>query len=71
MIRVIAVSMLLATAACTIPTYEADPVSPRQWQERQERIQREQAERDRLCAITRPEGPRKEQLCRGVVGGPR
>jgi len=71
MIRLIAVAMLVATAACTIPTYEADPVSPRQWQERQERIQREQAERDRLCAITRPEDPRKEQLCRSVVGGQR
>ena len=64
-------TLVLAAAAlgsCTIPTYEADPVSPRQWQERQERIQRQEAERARLCAITRPEDPRKEQLCRGVSG---
>ena len=63
--------LILAAAAlggCTIPTYEAEPVSPRQWQERQERIQREQAERARLCAITRPEDPRKDELCRGVSG---
>lgn len=69
MTRLLIVAMALATTACTIPTYEAEPVSPRQWQERQERIQRQQAERDRLCAITRPEDPRKEELCRGVSGG--
>ena len=69
MTRTLTVVLAAASlSACTIPTYEADPVSPRQWQERQERIQREQAERARLCAITRPEDPRKEQLCRGVSG---
>ena len=68
MTRLLILAMAFATTACTVPTYEAEPVSPRQWQERQERIQREQAERDRLCAITRPEDPRKEQLCRGVSG---
>ena len=69
MSRILAIALLVAaTAACTIPTYEAEPVSPRQWQERQERIQREQAERARLCAITRPEDPRKDELCRGVSG---
>ena len=69
MSRILAIALLVAaTAACTITTYEAEPVSPRQWQERQERIQRQEAERARLCAITRPEDPRKEQLCRGVSG---
>ena len=64
-----ALTLLLVTAtlsACS--TYEPEPVSPYQWQQRQERIQRQEAERARLCAITRPEDPRKEQLCRGVSG---
>ena len=60
--------MLVAATLSACSTYEAEPVSPRQWQERQERIQRQEAERARLCAITRPEDPRKEQLCRGVSG---
>ena len=64
----IVVLAVASLSACAIRTYEADPVSPRQWQERQERIQRQEAERARLCAITRPEDPRKEQLCRGVSG---
>ena len=69
MTRILIVVLAAATlSACAIPTYEADPVSPRQWQERQERIQRQEAERARLCAITRPEDPRKEELCRGVSG---
>ena len=50
MIRVLTIAMLAATAgACTLPTYEADPVSVYQWERRQEQIQRQQAERERLC----------------------
>ena len=56
------------TSACTIPTYEADPVSVYQWERRQEGIQRRQAERERLCRSTRDDDPRKEELCRGVSG---
>ncbi len=58
-----------SVAACTIPTYEPDPVSPAQWQRRQEAIERQQAERERLCRITKDEDPRKEELCRGVARG--
>ena len=29
---------------------------------------RQQAERERLCRITRDDDPRKEELCRGVSG---
>jgi hypothetical protein len=57
-----------STAACTIPTYEAEPVSVYQWERRQKAIERQQAERERLCRITRDEDPRKAQLCRGVTG---
>ena len=55
-----------SAAACTVPTYEAEPVSVYQWERRQQAIEREQAERERLCRITKDEDPRKEELCRGV-----
>ena len=38
-----------ALAACASQPYEPDPVSAYQWQQRQERIEREQAERLRRC----------------------
>ena len=57
-----------STAACTIPTYEPEPVSVYQWERRQQAVEREHAERVRLCRITKDEDPRKEELCRGVSG---
>lgn len=66
--RILILAVALATTACTIPTYEADPVSAQQWERRQEAIVRRQAERERLCRITREDDPRKEELCRGVSG---
>ena len=71
MSRLLALPVLLAavsTAACTIPTYEPEPVSAHQWERRQQAIERQQAERERLCRITRDEDPRKEELCRGDLG---
>ena len=69
MSRILILGLLAAmTSACTIPTYEADPVSVYQWERRQEGIQRRQAERERLCRITKEDDPRKEELCRGVSG---
>ena len=67
MIRLL--TMVLAAAvlsACTVPTYEADPVSVYQWERRQQAIVRQQAERVRRCHATRDDDPRKEELCRGV-----
>ncbi len=58
--------LALLTAACA--AYEAEPVSAHQWERRQEAILRQQAERERLCRITREDDPRKEELCRGVSG---
>ena len=71
MSRLLALPVLLvavSTAACTIPTYEPEPVSAHQWERRQQAIEREQAERERLCRITKDEDPRKDELCRGVPG---
>ena len=69
MTRILAVTLLAAsTSACAIPTYEAEPVSVQQWERRQEAIVRRQAERERLCRITKEDDPRKEELCRGVSG---
>ena len=68
LLTLIALGAVAATAACTIPTYEAEPVSGYQWERRQEAIVRQQAERERLCRITKDEDPRKEELCRGVSG---
>ncbi|TAJ62129.1 hypothetical protein [Brevundimonas sp.] len=68
MSRALILALALATAACTIPTYEPEPVSAHQWERRQEAILRQQAERERLCRITRDDDPRKEDLCRGVSG---
>jgi hypothetical protein len=69
MTRILALTVLvLLTGACTLPTYEAEPVSVYQWERRQEAIQRQHAERVRLCRITREDDPRKEELCRGVSG---
>ena len=68
MTRILAIALLASLGACTIPTYEADPVSPYQWERRQEAIMRQQAERERLCRITREDDPRREELCRGVSG---
>ena len=68
MTRLLILALALATTACTIPTYEAEPVSVYQWERRQEAIVRQQAERERLCRITRDEDLRKEELCRGVSG---
>ena len=57
-----------SATACAVPIYEPDPVSGYQWERRQQAIEREQAERERLCRITKDEDPRKDELCRGVSG---
>jgi len=70
MIRALILTMALAQAlllaACTIPTYEPEPVSAAQWQRRKEAIERQQTEKARLCQITKDDDPRKEEICRGV-----
>jgi len=69
--RPFAFVLLLAAAsasACTVPTYEPEPTSVYQWQRRQDAIERQYNERVRLCAATKEDDPRKEEICRGVTG---
>ncbi|MFN3931588.1 MAG: hypothetical protein ACK4JY_07555 [Brevundimonas sp.] len=69
MSRLLTLTVMVAaatTAACAVPIYEPEPVSGYQWERRQQAIERQQAERERLCRITKDEDPRKEELCRGV-----
>ena len=66
MTRIVCLALLLALGACNIPVYDPEPVSIDQWQRRQEAIQRQQAERERLCAITKQDDPRHDELCRGL-----
>ena len=51
-------------AGCAFPApYEADPTSPYQWQRRQEGIERQEAERVRLCAIMNKDTDRYRRDC--------
>lgn len=63
MSRLLILALALATAACTIPTYEAEPTSPIQWQRRQEAIERREAERRRLCETPSAASDAGRQAC--------
>ncbi|WP_333612252.1 hypothetical protein [Brevundimonas bullata] len=56
--------LLLVLGGCA--SYEADPVSVYQWERKVERIQREDAERVRICATLDKESARYERDCAGV-----
>jgi len=62
------VTAAAGASACAVPSYEAEPVSVYQWERRQQAVERDYAERQRLCRITKDDDPRKEELCRGVSG---
>ena len=49
--------------ACAARPYEAEPVSPYQWQQRQERIQRQEAERLRRCETMDQQSERYAREC--------
>ena len=59
----LALSAPFSLAACVPPPYEADPVSSSQWQRRQEDIQRQEAERVRLCAMMNKDSDRFKRDC--------
>lgn len=64
MIRTLTLVMAAATlSACTVPTYEAEPVSAYQWEQRQQRIQREEAERLRRCETMDKQSQRYAREC--------
>jgi len=61
-----ALTLLLAAAtlsACAGQPYEPDPVSPYQWQQRQERIERAEAERLRRCEAMDKQSERYAREC--------
>jgi hypothetical protein len=64
MIRPLTIALVAAAlAGCTIPTYEADPVSVYQWEKRQERIQQQEAERLRRCETMDKQSERYAREC--------
>ena len=56
--------LLLILGGCA--SYEADPVSVYQWERKVERIQREDAERARVCGTLDKESARYQRDCAGV-----
>ena len=61
-----AVTLLLAAltlTACAGQAYEPLPVSPYQWQQRQERIQRQEAERLQRCEAMNKQSERYAREC--------
>ena len=56
--------LLIVLGGCA--SYEAEPVSVYQWERKVERIQREDAERVRICATLDKESARYERECAGV-----
>jgi hypothetical protein len=70
MIRTLTLLMAAATlTACAGQPYEPLPVSPYQWQQRQERILREEAERLRRCEAMDKQSERYAREC-PRAGGP-
>ena len=62
---VIAVAGLAILAAgCTLQPYEAEPTTPYQRMEQLERQQRQEAERQRLCAMMDKDTERYARDCR-------
>ena len=56
--------VFLTVAGCGLTPYQADPVSSVQWQRRQEGIERQEAERARLCAMMNKDSERYQRDCR-------
>jgi outer membrane biogenesis lipoprotein LolB len=64
MMRVLPLLVAAATlTACAGQPYEPLPVSPHQWQQRQERIQRQEAERLQRCEAMDEQSERYAREC--------
>ena len=58
------VTLILAAASLSAcAAYEPEPVSPYQWQQRQERIERQEAERLRRCEVMDQQSERYAREC--------
>ncbi|RZJ40152.1 MAG: hypothetical protein EON87_18635 [Brevundimonas sp.] len=71
MIRAVTLALLAAAtlSACASQPYEPLPVSPYQWQQRQERIQRAETERLQRCEAMDKQSERYAREC-PRAGGP-
>ena len=64
MTRILTLFLVAASlTACAGQPYEPEPVSPYQWQQRQERIQRQEAERVRRCETMDQQSERYAREC--------
>ena len=64
MTRILTLALAAATlAGCASQPYEPEPVSPWQWQQRQERIEREEAARVRRCETMDKQSERYAREC--------
>ncbi|WP_447909738.1 hypothetical protein [Brevundimonas bullata] len=64
LIMMIALVAPMLASACA--PYEADPVSVYQWERKVEQVQRQDAERQRLCQTLDKESARYQRDCAGV-----
>ena len=64
LIMMIALVVPMLASACA--PYEADPVSVYQWERKVEQVQRQDAERQRLCQTLDKESARYQRDCAGV-----
>ncbi len=63
-VMIIALAAPLLASACA--PYEADPVSVYQWERKVEQVQRQEAERQRICGTLDKESARYQRDCAGV-----
>jgi hypothetical protein len=63
-VMMIALAAPLLASACA--PYEADPVSVYQWERKVEQVQRQEAERLRICGTLDKESARYQRECAGV-----
>ena len=63
-VMMFALAAPLLASACA--PYEADPVSVYQWERKVEQVQRQDAERQRLCQTLDKESARYQRDCAGV-----
>ena len=63
-VMIIALAAPLLASACA--PYEAEPVSVYQWERKVEQVERQEAERLRVCGTLDKESARYQRECAGV-----